>query len=247
MVSGPKGVVFSGPTGKFAKVVVPVSRPHNSVVADVFLAVATGYALGNIPSADISTHIATLRNRSDDTPDLRLAGSENPGALNAGKVLGTSWGLAVFVADVLKGIVAAAIGRRIAGPNGANLASAAAVAGHCYPVSGRVGGKGVATSIGQVIGTFPRYLPLDIGVALGTAVLPKWTQRTWAATAVASSVWITGSTVAWRRSWPTGTDSPAPVGLPIGAILSSALIALRFAATPLVDGKPFRTDETGDR
>lgn len=221
--------------------------PHSTLSKSV-VALAAGYGLGNIPSADLANRAArrlSARRRGVTSPvsgDLRLVGSRNPGALNAGRELGKSWGATVFAADVAKGFGAAAIGRRLGGPNAANLASAAAVAGHCYPAFGRSGGKGVATSIGQVIGTFPRYLPLDIGVAMVTATLPRWTQRTWAATAVASSAWVTSATIAWRRAWPTGTDDPAPIGLPIAAMLSSALIARRFTTTPLVDGEPIPDD-----
>ncbi|MCQ3808260.1 MAG: glycerol-3-phosphate acyltransferase [Acidimicrobiaceae bacterium] len=84
---------------------------------------------------------------------------------------GGSWGAAVSVADIAKGVAAARLGRALAGSAGTNLASTAAVGGHCFPL-GRTGGKGVATSIGQVIDTFPFYLPLDVAVALATSALP---------------------------------------------------------------------------
>lgn len=196
------------------------------------LAAVAGYALGTIPSADLAARAATK-----GEADLRTRGSANPGAMNAGQTLGPTWGVAVLLGDVGKGWVAAAVGRQLAGTWGANLAASAAVAGHCYP-PGRSGGKGVSTSIGQVIGTFPYYLPLDIAVGLATAALPKWTQRTWAATAVASTTWIGSSIVAYRRGWPTGAVGPATAALPIGALLSSAIITKRFLDTPLVDGKP---------
>jgi glycerol-3-phosphate acyltransferase PlsY len=203
------------------------------------VAVAAGLALGNIPSADMAAKLA-----SESGPDLRDVGSSNPGALNAGKTLGSRWGAAVLVADVGKGVLAAAVGRRVAGSVGANLASTAAVVGHCYPV-GRSGGKGVSTSIGQVIGTFPVYLPLDVAVGLATAALPRWTQRTWAATVAASAVWVTSATVAYRRGWSTGIDSAAPLSLPVTAALSSAVIAKRFRDTPLTDGKPQDDERVG--
>ncbi len=199
------------------------------------ISVGVGYVLGTIASADYAVRLAT---RSDETSvDIRNVGSTNPGAMNTAKSIGTGWGTGVFAADVLKGTVAAHIGRRIAGPTGANLASTAAVAGHCYP-PGRSGGKGVSTSVGQVLGTFPYYLPLDVAVAVGTAAIPRWTQRTWVGTATASVVWVASSLLAHRRGWATGTDAPAPAALPIGAALSSAIIAKRFVDKPLEDGKP---------
>ena len=135
-----------------------------------------GYLLGMIPSAEIAARLA-------GRPDLRASGTGNPGALNAGHVLGKSWGAAVSVADIAKGVAAARLGGALAGPAGANLASTAAVGGHCFPL-GRTGGKGVATSIGQVIGTFPVYLPLDAAVAFATSGLPP-KQRTRSATTAA--------------------------------------------------------------
>lgn len=204
----------------------------DSAFGRTLVAAAVGYGLGTIPSADLAAQWA-----SAGSTNLRDTGSANPGALNATKTLGKKWGAAVFGADVAKGVAAAAVGRAIAGPLGANLASSAAVCGHCYP-PGRSGGKGVSTSIGQVIGTFPVYLPLDIAVGAAAASLPKWTQRTWAATAIASATWVGSSLVAYRRGWPTGVDARAPASLPLAALASSVIIAKRFLDTPLVDGKP---------
>lgn len=201
-------------------------------IAKVVAAIAGGYAFGMIPSADLAATWA-----SAGSTNLRDTGSANPGALNATKTLGKKWGGAVLAADVAKGTVAAVVGRSLAGPLGANLASTAAVGGHCYPL-GRSGGKGVSTSIGQVIGTFPVYFPFDIAVGVATAAMPKWTQRTWAATAVASVTWVGSSLVAYRKGWATGIDGRATAALPMGSLASSLIIAKRFLDTPLVDGKP---------
>jgi glycerol-3-phosphate acyltransferase PlsY len=198
---------------------------------------AAGYLFGTIASADLAASRA-----SKGQTDLRDNGSANPGALNAGLTLGKKWGAAVMVADVAKGVAAASVGRALAGPVGANLAATAAVGGHCYPI-GRTGGKGVSTSIGQVIGTFPVYLPLDLAVGIATAAVPRWTQRTWAATAVASATWVGSSLFAYRRGWATGIDGRATAALPLASLASSLVIAKRFLDTPLVDGKP----RDGDR
>ena len=203
-----------------------------SIVKRFVLAAGAGYLAGNLPTADLVARLA-----APDGVDLRSVGSTNPGGLNAGRELGGRWGAVVTVVDIAKGAVAAHAGRALAGPHGANVAAAAAVAGHGYPL-GRSGGKGVATSIGQVIGTFPRYLPIDIGVAVATAAVPWWRQRTFAATAVASMTWVGSAALAWARGWPTGSDRPAPISLPLAAAVSSAIIARRFAATPLTEGRP---------
>lgn len=189
--------------------------------ARVALAGVAGYALGTLPSADIAARLNGV--------DLRREGTGNPGAMNASHVLGKSWGAAVTVGDVGKGVAAARVGAALAGSAGANAAASAAVAGHCFP-PGRGGGKGVATSIGQVIGTFPAYLPIDVVVGYLTTKLPVARHRTRAATTVASATWIAAATLAWRRGWRSPGGAPATVALPLGALASAAVIAARFAA-----------------
>jgi len=178
-----------------------------------------------MPSADIAARFAT----GGDT-DLRSAGTGNPGAANAIKVLGPAWGYAVMAADIAKGAVACGLGRRIAGPTGAHVAGTSAVIGHCFPVwSDFKGGKGVATSVGQCIATFPAYVGIDLSVALATSVSPRWKQRAYAATAAASACWVAGGVLWAWRGWPN-LWAPRPTkALPIASAVSSAVILSRFA------------------
>lgn len=182
-----------------------------------------GYVFGNLPSAGIVARLA------GGAHDLTTEGTGNPGAMNAATVLGAKWGAAVSVADIAKGAAAAAAGRRVAGSDGANVAATAAVIGHCHPI-GRRGGKGVATSVGQVIGTVPAYLPLDAAVAFGTAKLPWFRSRTRAGTHAGSVVWVVVTTLWWRRRWPNPGGGEPTWLLPVGAAVSSAVIAGRFRA-----------------
>ena len=92
-----------------------------------------GYLLGTVPSADIVSRVVT-----GGRIDLRKSGSRNPGAVNAGRVLGATPGRAVMVADVAKGYASGAGGQAIAGDLGAHVAGVAAVVGHCYPVVERL-------------------------------------------------------------------------------------------------------------
>lgn len=186
-------------------------------------AAGAGYVIGLFPSADVAARLA------GGDHDLRAEGTGNPGGMNTAHVLGRRWGAAVAGADVAKGTVAAGVGRRLAGAEGASVAGSAAVVGHCLPF-GRRGGKGVATSVGQVIGTVPAYLPLDMVVGYATTKLPWFRHRTRAATHVASAVWVSATALWWRRQWPNpGADRPT-WALPAGAALSSAVIAARFTA-----------------
>lgn len=90
--------------------------------------------------------------------DLFAAGSGNIGATNAARVLGTPFGVLVFVLDFLKGAVPVAVAVPLvpaeAGPGPEIVrvgAAAAAFVGHLFPVYlGFRGGKGVATGAGTV-------------------------------------------------------------------------------------------------
>ncbi len=184
-----------------------------------------GYLLGLVPSADLAARLA----RRGDI-DLRATGSGNPGAANAAAVLGTGWGLGVMAADIAKGAVAAALGRRLAGGPGANLAGTAAVVGHCWPATNRFrGGKGVATSVGHVLVTFPIHVPVDIGLAVGTSAIPTLRQRAFTATVVASAGWVAMATLWYRRDLPNAWGPRPDVSLPVSALASSLVIAHRFA------------------
>ncbi len=203
------------------------SSPRGTVPAmtrprRVLGAAGMGYLIGMFPSADLAAGLA-------GGADLRHEGTGNPGALNVSHILGKKWGVAVSAVDVGKGVVAARVGQRLAGDVGANVASTSAVVGHCFP-TGRTGGKGVATSIGQVIGTFPAYLPVDLVVGAATSALPWFRQRTRTAAAVASVVWVGCATLWWKRGLPNPGGVTPTVALPLAAAVSSVMIAVRFRA-----------------
>ncbi|MEY2433081.1 MAG: acyl phosphate:glycerol-3-phosphate acyltransferase [Acidimicrobiaceae bacterium] len=184
-----------------------------------------GYLAGTLPSADVAARFAT----GGDT-DLRAVGTRNPGAANAIAVLGPRWGYGVMAADIAKGAVASGVGRRLAGPTGAHVGGTAAVVGHCFPVwNGFRGGKGVATSVGQCIATFPAYMGVDLSVALATSLSPRWKQRAYATTVVASACWVGGGALWTWRKWPN-LWAPRPTkALPLAAAASSAVILSKFA------------------
>ncbi len=104
--------------GRGIRRTVPVSRPRSALVGSAALSSAlapvasavAGYLLGTIPSADAAARLAT-----GGATDLRTRGSGNPGAVNAMEVLGKGWGYGIMAADILKGAVACAVGRRLAG------------------------------------------------------------------------------------------------------------------------------------
>ena len=187
-------------------------------------AAAIGYLLGTFPTADL-----VARRASKGAVDLRASGSGNPGTANALNVLGKRAGAEVLAGDVAKGAAACAVGALVAGPVGAHVAGTSSVVGHCYPVwTGFRGGKGVATSVGQCLATFPVYFPIDAAVAIVTVATPRWKQRAFAATVVSSVCWVVGGMV-WRARGFRNLWGPKPtLALPIASAVSSAIIIRRF-------------------
>jgi acyl phosphate:glycerol-3-phosphate acyltransferase len=110
--------------------------------------------------------------------DLRTVGSGNIGATNVSRALGRTWAYVCFVLDVLKGLLPMLLAKQVGvvgtAPDAAALwmwllIGCAAVCGHIFPVYLRFkGGKGVATSLGVVLGVWPYF------TLCGLAVLAVW-------------------------------------------------------------------------
>ena len=85
--------------------------------------------------------------------NIASAGSGNPGATNMGRVLGKRWGVLVGVLDILKGLLPTLAAVHWAGLPTGYAVGWAAVAGHIFSpfLRGR-GGKGVATTMGAILG-----------------------------------------------------------------------------------------------
>lgn len=134
----------------------------------IFLLVAVGYLLGSIPFGVILTRLFGVG-------DLRQIGSGNIGATNVLRTGRKGLAAATLILDGAKGAVAVLLARHFApelGQDGAMIAGAAAMIGHCYPVWLNFrGGKGVATLLGLALA-----LAWPIGLAfalvwLGTVLL----------------------------------------------------------------------------
>ena len=191
-------------------------------------AAVAGYLIGSVMTADIVAKAAN--GRREKAVDLRAKGSGNPGGMNAMGELGKLYGVAVIVGDVAKGAVGAQAGRIIAGDNGAYAAATAAVVGHCFPAtSGFRGGKGVATSLGSAVAVFPLYAPVDLAIALLGYVTTK---RASISTFIASSTFVLLSFLWWWRKLPNGWGPRPTAGLPMFAVLTSAIIAYKFLTSP---------------
>ena len=86
--------------------------------------------------------------------DLRKVGSGNIGATNTLRVLGVPAGVTVLLLDVLKGYLPVLLAHRLRlDPWWVTGTGLAAILGHTFsPFLGFKGGKGVATSLGVLIG-----------------------------------------------------------------------------------------------
>jgi glycerol-3-phosphate acyltransferase PlsY len=137
--------------------------------------ITVGYLCGAVPFGLLVGKLKGI--------DIRTRGSGNIGATNVGRVLGRGWGFLVFGLDLLKGLLPTALtGEWIRASFDARPISATAylmwvavavacVLGHMFPVYLRFrGGKGVATSVGAVLGVYPFFTIAGL-VALALWVL----------------------------------------------------------------------------
>ena len=131
----------------------------------LLLALAGSYLVGSIPTA----YLLVKRLKR---VDVRTVGSGNVGATNVTRAAGLGAGTAVFLLDLAKGLVAV-WGMspwliRPVTPAVQLACGLAAVVGHVFPVFlGFRGGKGVATTIGVLIGTVPLIAVVCLAVWAG--------------------------------------------------------------------------------
>jgi glycerol-3-phosphate acyltransferase PlsY len=171
------------------------------MLATVAITIVVGYLIGSIPGA-------YLIGRAVADVDVRTEGEGNVGARNVFHVVGSRWGIVVFLADFAKGAVVAAIflGRptwQLA------LAGAAVFIGHAYPVwLGFIGGKGLSTIAGFATVLMP--LAVLFGAAAAGVV---WlaTRRFLPSTVTAIVVAIVGA--------PLVGVSVATVGIVLGVFV----------------------------
>lgn len=127
------------------------------------------YFLGSIPFGFLITYFVKKI-------DIRNFGSGNIGATNVVRVAGKKWGILVFILDLLKGFLALLITYSFFPPAAVPFyyyifSAAAAVFGHNWtPFLGFKGGKGVAVSLGSLIGLTFIFSGLGIILVLSLVV-----------------------------------------------------------------------------
>ncbi len=145
-----------------------------------------GYLLGAIPFGFIIGKAHGI--------DIRTRGSGNIGSTNVGRILGRKWGYLCFILDVMKGFIPvwlaghllrqthnittvtintsnAIMGNTSVAPQTTEqllwiAVAASCILGHMFSIYLRFkGGKGVATSLGALLGIWP-YFTLTAAIAL---------------------------------------------------------------------------------
>jgi len=139
----------------------------------VFLAAVISYLAGSIPTAYIFCRMLK-------GVDIRTVGSGNVGATNAMRVLGRGWGVTVLFFDVLKGLLPVMLlgnalcsfGQAVPGEFARIILGLSCICGHNWPIFlGFKGGKGVATTLGVLIGLAIAISGLRFALGL---VLATW-------------------------------------------------------------------------
>jgi len=136
--------------------------------------IALAYFLGSVPFGVL---IATAHGK-----DLRSIGSGNIGATNVARALGKKWAYVCFGLDCLKGLVPMLIAKLMISELTVGALSlwlavgCAVVAGHIFPIYLHFkGGKGVATSLGVILGLYPYYtIPGVTTLAIWVGVVLTW-------------------------------------------------------------------------
>ncbi len=172
----------------------------------LILGALLGFLLGSLPFGYVLVKLRT-------GDDVRGFGSGNTGATNVGRVLGRKAGLAVLIADALKGLAAVLLAALI-GPAASAAAAFGAVAGHCYSpwLRGR-GGKGVAT----MFGAFAVLTPVCAAIAaIALAAVAALTRTMSAGSLVAAVALVVSS---WWFAMPAEAT--------LAALLSSLLVIWR--------------------
>ena len=166
------------------------------------------YLLGSIPTA-------VWVGKSYYGIDVREHGSKNAGATNTFRVLGKKPGTIVLLIDVLKGALAVLLPLFFLGNSITYerliqiqlLTALMAIIGHVFPLFANFkGGKGVATSLGIIIGIHPQAAGICLLIFLIVFITSKYVSLGAMVTAVAfpiliiflfqvDSIWLRGFSI----------------------------------------------------
>jgi glycerol-3-phosphate acyltransferase PlsY len=171
-------------------------------------AILVAYALGCVATGYYIVRALTGE-------DVRAHATGSSGARNVARRAGIAAAVATFIADVVKGAAAVAIGGALAGSDGAAAALVAVVLGHVAPVQlGFRGGRGLGPGVGGLAVLDWRVAVIALGVAA------VWTLATRA---------FTASGLAGTFAAPLGALALGERRTALAAAMAAALIAAAHA------------------
>ncbi|MBN2561844.1 MAG: glycerol-3-phosphate 1-O-acyltransferase PlsY [Phycisphaerae bacterium] len=187
------------------------------------------YLLGGVPFGLVVARLKGV--------DIRKRGSGNVGATNVGRVLGRKWGVLVLVLDATKGALTTVLASVLLMHRDGRFADVGqvhrdlvllstgvcCVIGSIAPVYLRFrGGKGVATSLGVVLGIYP-YLTLPGLAALAVWAIVVLASRYVSLGSIAAACVLPVAFIAisWFSHWPLADHYPL---LGLCLVMSSAVL-----------------------
>lgn len=179
------------------------------MIPEYLINIALGYLLGSIPSGLLVGHLWLGR-------DIRHSGSGKTGTTNVLRTAGRLPAALVLIADVAKGVIPALAGRLIFDSDAVAAAgAAAALVGHVWPVfAGFRGGRGVATSLGGILGLAP-LLALLFPLVGALIIIP---------TRIVSLMSIIGTPVSAAIVVVAAVTGRAPEAAAVYAVFATAVI-----------------------
>lgn len=138
------------------------------MASKIIIVSVLSYIIGNISASYlIAKYAAGI--------DIRKYGSGNAGATNVLRTLGKKAGVAAFLGDALKGVIAVVLGRLIAGEDGQIFAGLFVVIGHNWPIFLNFkGGKGIATTIGVMTAINPYIVAAIVPIGIVIIIITKY-------------------------------------------------------------------------
>jgi glycerol-3-phosphate acyltransferase PlsY len=165
------------------------------VIAEYAINILVGYLFGSIPFGVVIGYLWTGK-------DIRQSGSGKMGATNVLRTAGKLPALLTVLADPLKGVAPALVGKLLFDDMGVAAAGAgAAIVGHLWPVfAGFRGGRGVTVAFGGLLVLAPFE---SLGVLALAAVIVVATRyvslMSIVAAAAAAVVMVVAAVVGWAQ------------------------------------------------
>ncbi len=174
-----------------------------AIVKGILIAVIA-YFLGNISTG-------LLVGKAVGHIDIRKTGSGNAGTTNVMRTLGWFPSVLTLLGDMLKAVIAVAIGGAMLGETGQYIAGVAVLLGHNWPVCfGFKGGKGMASSLGIILATEP-LLALALFLIQVVILVATRYSSSYSITAT-RAMWCSPSS--WAR-WPCSATARTSSGCSI--------------------------------